>query len=314
MRTYLIRRLLLSALFVLTTTVIAFASIQFVPADVVNLILGKRETPEARAALEHRLGLDQPPVKQYFRWLGGVLCGDLGQSLRTQEVVTDMLRQRLPVTIELALLSILVAMGIGIPAGLIAAIRQYSFIDRVSTVISMLGVSMPHFWMATLMILGFSVTWMILPPAGILPSLFENPLGNLKRMVMPSLAIGLPTTAVFFRMTRSSMLEVIHSGYITTAHSKGLNERKVILGHALKNAIIPVITVLGLEFTWMLGGSFVIETIFTLPGLGRLIVNAIRMRDFTVLQGGLLVYSLLVAAISLLIDLAYAWLDPRIRY
>jgi peptide/nickel transport system permease protein len=313
-RHYLARRILVGMFVILGVTVIAFASIYFIPADVVDIKLGTRNDPETKEVLRHKLGLDQPPAQQYARWLGNLLHGDLGVSLRTEEPVTQKIRQRLPVTIELTLLATLVAVVIGVPAGIIAAIRQYSIADQVSTLGSMIGLSIPDFWLATLLILGFSITWKLLPPGGILPSVFEDPVGNLERMVMPALSIGLPSAAVYFRMTRSSMLEVIRSEYMVTAYSKGLTERRTILGHALKNAIIPVVTVTGLEVTWMLGGSFIIETIFSLPGLGRATVEAIYERDFTVLQGCLLVYSTVVIGISLGVDVVYSWLDPRIRY
>jgi peptide/nickel transport system permease protein len=311
---YLAKRILVGVLVILGVTIVAFASVYFLPSDVVDIKLGTRNDPETKEVLRHKLGLDQPPLQQYVRWLGGLVRGDLGESLRTEEPVADKIRQRLPVTIELTILATLVAVVIGIPAGIVAAIRQYSIADQVSTVGSMIGLSIPDFWLATLLVLCLSVTWKLLPPGGVLPSVFEDPVGNLKRMVMPALSIGLPSAAVYFRMMRSSMLEVIRSDYMVTAYSKGLTERRAILVHALKNAIIPVITVTGLEVTWMLGGSFIIETIFSLPGLGRATVEAIYERDFTVLQGCLLVYSAVVVGTSIGIDVVYAWLDPRIRY
>jgi peptide/nickel transport system permease protein len=264
--------------------------------------------------LRHNLGLDQPPVQQYMRWLGRLLHGDLGLSLRTREPIADLLRQRLPVTLELALLATLVAVCVGIPTGIIAAVRQYSVADQASTVISMIGLSTPDFWLATLLILALSVTWKLLPPGGLLPSLFDDPIENLKRMFMPVLSMGLPSGAIYFRMMRSSMLEVIRSDYMVTAYSKGLAERRAILVHGLKNALIPVITVTGLEVTYLLGGSFIIESIFSLPGLGRATVQAIYERDYTVLQACLITYSFMVVVISIGVDFVYSWLDPRIRF
>ncbi len=314
MRSYLARRMLVGVFVILSVTVLAFASTEFIPADVVDFMLGKHATPEAAAALRHRLGVDRPPVERYFEWLGGLLRGDLGESIRTQEPVIDALRQRLPVTIELAFLATMISMAIGIPAGIIVGVRQYSMADKVSTAVAVLGLSIPNFWLATLLILLLSITWKLLPPGGLLPSLFEDPAGNLKRMVMPALALGLPSAAVYFRMTRSSMLEVIRADYMVTARSKGLSERRVVLVHALRNAIIPVVTVTGLEVTWMLGGSFIIETIFSLPGLGMGTVQAIYEREYIVLQGCLLVYASLVVITSIGMDVAYAWLDPRIHF
>jgi peptide/nickel transport system permease protein len=314
MRAYLARRLMLSVVVIFGVTIIAFAAIQLIPADAVDVMLGQWNNPEAAAALRAKLGLDQPPARQYFRWLAYLARGDLGLSLRTRQPVTEALLERVPVTVELALLSILIAMLVGIPAGMVAAIRQYSLADRVSTALAMLGLSMPQFWLATLLIILFSLTLKVLPPGGHLATPLEDPVANLKRMIMPALSMGLPAAAMYLRMTRSSMLEVIRSEYMVTAYSKGLSERRVIVGHALKNALIPVATVTGLQVTWMLGGSFIIETIFSLPGLGKATVEAIFGRDYTMLQGCLLVYSLTVVAISLLIDVFYAWLDPRIRY
>lgn len=314
MQAYLARRLFLAVFVIFGVTIIAFATVQFIPADVVDLILGKRSTPQAEAALRHNLGLDQPPVQQYMRWLGRLLQGDLGLSLRTREPIADLLRQRLPVTLELAFLATLVAICVGIPTGIIAAVRQYSVADQVSTVVSMIGLSTPDFWLATLLILGLSVTWKLLPPGGLLPSLFDDPIENLKRMFMPVLSMGLPSGAIYFRMMRSSMLEVIRSDYMVTAYSKGLAERRAILVHGLKNALIPVITVTGLEVTYLLGGSFIVESIFSLPGLGRATVQAIYERDYTVLQACLLAYSVMVVTISIGVDFVYSWLDPRIRF
>jgi peptide/nickel transport system permease protein len=314
MQAYLARRLFLAVFVIFGVTIIAFATVHFIPADVVDLILGKRSTPQAEAALRHNLGLDQPPVQQYMRWVGRLLQGDLGLSLRTREPIADMLRQRLPVTLELAFLATLVAVCVGIPTGIIAAVRQYSVADQASTVISMIGLSTPDFWLATLLILALSVTWKLLPPGGLLPSLFDDPIENLKRMFMPVLSMGLPSGAIYFRMMRSSMLEVIRSDYMVTAYSKGLAERRAILVHGLKNALIPVITVTGLEVTYLLGGSFIIESIFSLPGLGRATVQAIYERDYTVLQACLLTYSFMVVVISIGVDFVYSWLDPRIRF
>lgn len=314
MSSYLVSRFSLAVLVVFGVTVVAFAAIQFLPADAVTVLMGTRVQPDVAAARRHALGLDQPPIQQYFRWLAGVARGDLGESLRNEEPIMDMLRQRLPVTLELALLATLIGIAIGVPTGIIAAVRQYSIADQVSTGAAMIGLAMPDFWLGTLLILVFSVTLKLLPPGGLLPSLFEDPVGNLSRMIMPALSIGLPSAATYFRMMRSCMLEAIRSEYVVTAYSKGLGERRVVLVHALRNALIPVVTVIGLGLAWMLGGSFIIETIFSLPGLGQATVHAIYQRDFTVLQGCLLVYSLTVVCASLAVDLIYAALDPRIRY
>jgi peptide/nickel transport system permease protein len=311
---YLVQRSLAALLTVFLVSVAVFVSLQFIPGDVAEAALGIHSTEEARAALRHKLGLDQPPIRQYTRWLVGVLHGDLGESLRTQEPVGDAVRQRLPVTAELALLGSALAIGLGIPAGIIAAVRQYSTADQVSSAVAMLGLSIPDFWLATLLILAFAQGARWLPSSGLLPSLFEDPGGHMKRMLMPALSLGLPSAALYYRMTRSAMLEVIRADYMRTAYSKGLNERRAILVHALKNAMIPVVTAGGLDIAWMLGGSFIVETVFSLPGLGRGTVIAIYDRDYTLLQGCLLVYSVVVVLITFITDLSYAYLDPRIHY
>jgi len=297
-----------------TISVLAFASVHFIPGDVVTLAFGLHPSEEAMAATRHQLGLDQPAPVQYFRWLGRLLQGNLGLSLRTQEPIAAALRQRVPVTIELAIFAVLLAIAIGVPSGILAAVRQYTIVDQIATFASLVGFSVPDFWLATLLILVLTSGLGWLPAGGVLPSILEDPAGNLKRMLMPALALGLPSAAVYFRMMRSSMLEVVGSEYMRTAYSKGLGERAAIMGHALKNALIPVITLGGLAASWMLGGSFIIETIFNLPGLGRATVKAIYDRDFTMLQGSLLVYATFVVGLAIAVDILYVWLDPRIRY
>ena len=314
MWTYLVRRLLGSMLVLLGVTVIAFAAVAFIPADAVDALLGAHSTPEAEAAMRHRLGLDRPLWEQYLGWFGGLLRGDLGKSLNSEQPVTEMLRQRFPVTLELAFLACVISIVVGVPAGLVAATRQYSLGDKVSTGISMLGLSIPDFWLATLLILLFSVAWQLLPPGGRLSSLWEDPAENLRRLAMPALAIGLPSAAVYFRMTRSAMLEVIKSPYIVTAYSKGLRERQVIVVHALKNALIPVITMIGLQFGNMMGASVVIETLFARVGLGRLLVTGILQRDYPLIQGTILVFGVIYIVSNLVIDVLYALVDPRIHY
>lgn len=313
MQRYLAQRLSVSLVVIIGVTLVAFIAIQFIPADAVDIMLGIRKTPEAAAALRERLGLDKPPVVQYFTWMGRLVRGDMGTSIRSGEPIVDVMRQRLPVTIELALFASFIAILIGVPGGIIAAIRQYSIADQVSTVFSMLGLSIPDFWLATMLILLFSVTWKLMPPGGLWVGLLENPGQNIKRILMPVLSMGLPAAAIYFRITRSSMLEVIRSDYMVTAYSKGVRERRAIVLHALKNSLIPVVTMSGMNFTYLLGGSFIIETIFSLPGLGRITLEAIYERDYILLQGCLLVYATIVVLVNIFLDVVYAWLDPRIR-
>jgi len=313
MPSYLAKRLMVSLVVIFGVTLVAFLAIQFLPSDVVDIMLGMRKTPESAAALRAELGLDRPPVEQYLTWMGRILQGDLGTSIRSGEPIIDVMRQRLPVTLELAFLASIIAILIGVPAGIIAAVRQYSKVDQVSTVFSMLGLSIPDFWLATMLILLFSVTWKLMPPGGLWVSPQVDLGQNLKRILMPALSMGLPSAAIYFRITRSSMLEVIRSDYIVTAYSKGAREMRVIFQHALKNAFIPVVTMSSLDFTYLLGGSFIIETIFSLPGLGRATLESIYERDFILLQGCLLVYAIMVVLVNILLDLVYVWLDPRIR-
>jgi peptide/nickel transport system permease protein len=313
MSQYLIRRLIVAILTIFVVSILAFSSMQFIPGDAVLLALGQHRSEEAVEVLRHELGLDRPLVEQYIRWLTRLLHGNLGLSMRSREPVVDAIRQRLPVTIELALLATLISVLVGLPAGIVAAVRQYSVVDQISTVGALLGLSVPDFWLATLLMLLFTLRFRLLPAGGAVPSIFQDPAGNIKRMIMPALALGLPSASVYFRMMRSALLEVVNSDYMLTAYSKGLRERRAVVVHGLKNALIPVVTVGGLEVAWMLGGSFILETIFSLPGLGRATIKAIFDRDFTMLQGSLLVYSGIVIGLSIAIDLLYVYLDPRIR-
>jgi peptide/nickel transport system permease protein len=314
MAQYLIKRLFLSLFVILGVSIIASFSIHILPADAVDLAVGLTEgSPEVVAAKKHQLGLDRPPLVQYLDWMGRVLQGDLGISLQTSEPVIDIIRQRLPVTLELTLLSTIIAVTIGIPAGILAAVKQYSVADKLATFTSLLGVSMPSFWLATLLILLFSVNLKWLPVGGPLPRFSEDQIGNLKRMFMPALSRGLHSAAIYFRFTRSSMLEVIRQNYIMAARSKGLSEARVFVVHALKNALIPVVTLSSMQIAAMLGGSFILETIFSLPGLGRSTLTAIMQRDFIVLQGMLLVYTSIVIVVGLVLDFVYLWLDPRTK-
>jgi peptide/nickel transport system permease protein len=314
MAQYLIKRLSLSLFVILGVSMIASFSIHFLPADAVDLAVGITDSsPEVIAAKKHQLGLDRPPLEQYLDWMVQVLHGDLGKSLQTYENVNDMISQRLPVTLEFTILSTIIAVSIGVLSGIIAAVKQYSIADKIATIMSLIGVSMPSFWLATLLILIFSVNLKWLPVGGPLPKFSEDQIGNLKRMFMPALSRGLHSAAIYFRFTRSSMLEVVRQNYIVTARSKGLTEFRIFVVHALKNALIPVVTLSSMQIAAMLGGSFILETIFSLPGLGRTTLNAIMQRDFIVLQGMLLVYTSIVIIINLVLDIVYLWLDPRME-
>ncbi len=313
MSTYVLKRLVSMAPVLLLVSVVIFSIIHLTPGDRVLVMLGEEASPEARDALRRELGLDQPLPIQYAAWLARVLRGDLGRSIRTHQPVSEAILQRLPVTIELSALAMLVSLSIALPAGVVAVVRRNSRADVISTVFSLLGVSMPNFLLAVLLIFVLSLQLRWLPPIG-----YVNPLqdigANLKGMIMPALALGTALAAVVARLTRSSLLEVLSQDYIRTAWAKGLREGLIIQRHAMKNSLIPVVTVVGLQLGNLLGSAIVTETIFALPGVGRLVIDSIFQRDFPLVQGVVLYLSLIFLMVNLLVDLVYAYRDPWIRY
>ncbi len=309
---FILRRLVLSIPILLLVSIMVFSLIHLIPGDPVTVILGTEATPEVEAALRRELGLDRPLVVQYFAWLGNVLRGNLGRSLSDRTLVSEQIMQRLPVTIELAFGSFLVGLLIAVPAGLLSATRRGSAVDYSSTMFALGGMSLPSFWLAMMFIILFSVKLQWLPASGYVP-FTENPRANLTAMLMPMVATGIRESAVLMRMLRSSMLEVLHSDYVRTAHGKGLTERVVVMRHALRNALVPVITSSGLIVAGLLGGLVITETIFSIPGFGRLIVEAIFERDFVTVQGAILVSALLVVLVNLVVDILLALIDPRIK-
>jgi peptide/nickel transport system permease protein len=313
MGTYILKRLVSMVPVLLLVSVLIFSLIHLTPGDPVLVMLGEEATPEARDALRRQLGFDQPLPVQYGIWLGRVLQGDLGRSIRTNQPVSEAILQRLPVTLELSLLAMLVSLSIALPAGIVAAVRRNSRADLASTVFSLLGVSMPNFFLAVLLIFVLSLQLRWLPPIGYVNP-FEDLGGNLKAMVMPALTLGTALAAVVARLTRSTLLEVLQQDYVRTAWAKGLREGVVIQRHAMKNALIPVVTVVGLQLGNLLGSAIVTETIFALPGIGRLVIDSIFQRDFPLVQGVVLYLALMFLLINLVVDLIYAYLDPRIRY
>lgn len=313
MGTYILRRLLSMIPVLLLVSMIVFSLLHLTPGDPAISMLGEEATPESIAALRNRLGLDEPLPVQYVRWATSVVQGDLGRSIRSNEPVRDAIIKRLPVTIELSILSILVSLIIAIPVGIISAMRRNSPVDTVSTSFALLGVSLPNFFLAILLIFLLSVKLRWLSPIGYTPFL-DDPVDNLKRMIMPALTLGTALSAIVMRMTRSSLLEVLDQDYVRTARAKGLREAQVVRVHALKNAMVPVVTVVGLQIGGLLGGAIITEQIFVLPGIGRLLVDAIFQRDFPMVQGVVLFASLAFLFANLAVDLFYAYLDPRIRY
>jgi peptide/nickel transport system permease protein len=307
-----LRRLALSIPILLLVSIMVFSLIHLIPGDPVTVMLGQEATPEVKQALRHELGLDRPLVIQYFVWLGRVVRGDLGRSLVDRTSVLDQIRLRLPATIELASGAFLIALLIAIPAGVLSATRRGSAVDHASTVLALGGLSLPSFWLAMLLIIVFAVKLQWLPASGYVP-FFENPRANLTAMILPMFATGIRESAFLMRMLRSSMLEVLHADYVRTARAKGLRERAVVLRHALRNGLVPVVTSSGLVIAGLLGGLVITESIFSIPGFGRLIVDAIFQRDFITVQGAILVSAVLVVLVNLVVDLLLVLIDPRIK-
>lgn len=309
MLTYIVRRIGLMIFIMLGVSIITFSMMHFVPGDPAEVIAieryGEEVTADTIAHVRTELGLDQPVYIQYLRWLSNVLQGDLGYSFRTDRPVLDEILARLPATIQLALAGMLVSLLISIPVGIISATRQYSAVDNVSMFGALLGVSMPNFWLGLLLILFFSVYLGWLPVFG---------RGGIEHLILPAITLGTGMAAITSRLIRSSMLEVLSQDYIRTARAKGLKERVVVYKHALKNALIPVATVVGLQFGSLLEGAVIVEVIFAWPGIGRLLVDSIFARDFMVIQGCLLFIAAMFVFFNLLVDVSYAYLDPRIRY
>jgi peptide/nickel transport system permease protein len=313
MGSYILRRLVSMIPVLFIVSLIVFSLLHLTPGDPALSMLGEEATPESVALLRERMGLDEPLPVQYVKWASSVVTGDLGRSIRSNQPVSESIMQRLPVTIELSILAVIVSLLIALPVGIIAAMRRNSPIDTASTTVALLGVSIPNFFLAILLIFLFSVRLGWLSPIGYTPIL-EDPIDNLKRMIMPAITLGTALSAIVMRMTRSSLLEVLDQDYVRTARAKGLRESRVVRGHALKNALVPVVTVVGLQIGGLLGGTIITETIFVLPGIGRLLVDAIFQRDFPVVQGVVLFAALAFLFANLAVDLLYAYIDPRIRY
>ena len=302
---YILKRMAMLIPVLFGVTIISFSLLQIVPGDPAVLLAGEDANPDFIEAVRKEYGFDQPFHLQYFRFVSHAVLGDFGISIRNREPVINLLKQRFGFTVQLSFLSILIAAFIGLIAGVISATRQYSIFDNLSMVGALFGISMPIFWLGLLLMLVFSVYLGWFPAGGS---------GGLKHMLLPAVALGAASAAVIARMTRASMLEVIRQDYIRTARANGLREWVVIYKHALKNAMIPVITVFGLEFGYMLGGAVLTETVFSLPGVGRLMVEGIFQRDYAVVQGSMLLVAATFVLVNLLTDIAYALFDPKIRY
>ena len=305
MTRYIIRRLLYTIPVMLMVSLIVFGILHIAPGDAATMLAGDDARPEDVAAVREKYVLDQPLHVQYGVWLDNVLHGDLGRSIVTRRPVLSEALARLPSTVELAFAALFLAVVAGMIVGVISATRQYSLLDHATMILALLGISAPVFWLGLVLIFFFAVELRWFPTGGS---------GTIQQLVLPAVTLGAASTAIIARMTRSSMLEVIRQDYIRTARAKGLWEQTVMLRHALKNALIPVVTVIGLQFGYLLAGAVITETVFSRPGLGRLLVASITSRDFPVVQGTLMLLSVSFVLINLLVDILYGYLDPRIRY
>ena len=299
------------ALSLLVASMVIFALVEMVPGDPATFMLGTGAQPDTVAALRHELGLDQPLPLRYAHWLGGVLSGDLGQSFTYKTPVAGMILDRIQVSLPLALMALMLAMAIAFPIGMFAAARRGRAGDTLVMGATQIGISLPNFWFAMLLVLVFAVRLRLLPAGGF-PG-WGNPLAALKALLLPAIALALPQAAILARVLRSALVETLGQDYIRTARAKGLSAAQALTRHALRNALIPVLTILGMQFSFLLAGAIIIENVFYLPGLGRMIFQAITQRDLIVVQGAVLVLVAVVILVTFLVDLSYALVDPRLR-
>ncbi|SDC09856.1 peptide/nickel transport system permease protein [Melghirimyces thermohalophilus] len=312
MAALIVRRLFQLVPLLLGVTFVVFISLHLAPGDPASIIGGPTATAEDVESIRQKLGLDDPLFTQYFRYLGDLFQGDLGYSYQSNQSVAEAIMLRFPNTFNLSVASMIVATLIGVGAGILSAIRQNSAVDTLSTIGALAGVSIPNFWLGSMLILIFSVYWQWFPAAG-----FTQPpwtWAGLRELILPAITLGTGSAALIARMTRSAVLEVIRQDYIRTARAKGVKEKSVILVHCMRNAMIPVITVIGLNFGFLLGGTIITEQVFAINGVGRLMVQAIAARDYPMVQGSVLLVATLFILVNLIVDILYAWIDPRIRY
>jgi peptide/nickel transport system permease protein len=312
MAAYAARRLLLVVPLLLGMSVLVFGLMRLVPGDPAVVVLGYKATPEGIRALREAFHLDEPLVEQYLRWLGGVLRGDFGLDFRQNEPIGRMILDRLPVTIELTCLATLLAALIGVPLGVLGGGRRGGVADRTALAVGLVGISIPDFWLGIMLILLLPLWAGVLPSGGWVP-LAESPLENLHHLVLPALTLAISRAAVFGRLTRAAVLDLVNRGFVQYARAKGLGDRAVLFRHVLPNAAIPIVTVLGLQVGYMLGGAIVVEMIFTLPGVGRMMLDAVLERNYPVVQSAMLVIGAMFMLVNLATDLLYGVLDPRVR-
>lgn len=315
MQAYIIRRLLALIPTLIFASIIVFTTVRLIPGDIIDMMLSQNDISASkmdREALMATLGLDKPMWSQYLTWIGNLFKGDMGNSLWQSTPVTERLAQRIPVTFELGVLAILIGLMIALPVGVYSAIRQDTAGDYIARSFSILLLAIPSFWLGTMVVVIPSILWGWSPEVSYIP-FWEDPWGNLKQMLVPAAVLGAALSAVTMRMTRTMMLEVLRQDYIRTATAKGLPERLVVFRHALRNALIPVVTLIGLQAPLVIGGAVIIEQIFGIPGMGTLLLDAVSQRDYPVITGVFLVVGLAVMLINLLVDLSYGLLDPRVR-
>jgi peptide/nickel transport system permease protein len=313
MTAYILRRLIALLPVLLIVATVGFFLIYLTPGDPAAVMLGPDATEEELTVLRHAMGLDKPLLVQLYRWYTRVLRGDLGYSIFLQRPVLQAILERIEPTVLLTLLSLVIAVAIGVPAGVVAAVRRNTWLDQASMGVALFGVSVPNFWLGLNLILLFSVYLGLLPVAGYVP-LGTSLSGALRTLVLPAVTLGISASALIARMTRSSMLEVLGQDFVRTARAKGNKELRVIWRHALRNAMIPTVTVIGLAMGGLLSGAIVTETVFALPGVGRLVISSVLRRDYPVVQGVLMFIAAIYVLVNLLIDVIYVYLDPRVKY
>jgi peptide/nickel transport system permease protein len=313
MRKYVLRRLLIAISSLVLASLVVFSLPRLIPGDVVQLMLEEQAYGKNLEDLRAKLGLNRPIYVQYFEWSGRVVLGELGESLWTKRPVLEELARRLPVSLKLGFLALLFSLAIALPVGILAAVRQDSLADYVARSLAILGLSIPGFWIATLVILVPSLWWNWSPPIQF-TEFSVDPWAHVAQFIIPAFILGIASAAAIMRLTRAQLLEVLRQDYVRTAWAKGVRERSVVLKHGLRNALIPVITVLGIQITQILGGTVIFETIFGLPGMGQFLFNAINQRDYPVIQGVNLLIVSVVVLTNLVVDACYAYLDPRISY
>jgi len=310
---YICKRLISLIPIIFGITLLVFTILHLVPGDPASIMLGTNATPEAIQALRESMGLDKPLITQYLDWLGGLFVGDFGQSVHTGEPILPEILQRFTVTLQLSLFAALVGWAIAIPVGILSAVRVHSPFDAIVRMVAMLGISVPNFAIGSLLLLILSLYFGWFPPIDVV-DFWEDPAEAVKVFILPAVTMGIVLAAGIMRMTRSAFLETLDKDFIRTARAKGNNQWRVVIGHALRNSAIPILTLAGMQMGYLLGGSVIVEQLFSIPGLGQYILDGIYQRDYPVVQGGVLFIALLFVLVNLLVDILYTWIDPRIKY